>query len=58
MSGGVSDRGSINKLTLYRHGEEKNASLNQIVMPGDQINIAANINTKKQHKMIYKRYIK
>ena len=43
MSGGITDFGSKNNITIHRNGELLSADGNIIVKPGDQIDIPSNM---------------
>ena len=43
LSGGSADMGSIKNISIIRDGETIDAGVNQIILPGDQIHIPANM---------------
>ena len=43
MSGGVTDFGNLKKLSIYRNGELISSDVMNILEPGDQIDIPANM---------------
>ena len=43
MSGGVTDFGSIKNIKIHRNGKLLSADNNNIIKPGDQIDIPANM---------------
>ena len=46
LSGGAADMGSIKNISIIRDGENMDQCLNQVILPGDQIHIPANIKYK------------
>ena len=43
LSGGAADMGSIKNISIIRSGEIIDTGVNQVILPGDQIHIPANI---------------
>ena len=43
LSGGSADMGSLRNISIIRDGENIDARVNQLIFPGDQIHIPANM---------------
>ena len=43
LSGGAADMGSIKNISIIRDGEIMNSGVNQVILPGDQIHLPANM---------------